>query len=64
MRFFGMELWTILDGSLVALGIVSTIYGMKRYLITTKYERRLERRLDHLLILEMKSATTEDSFRK
>ncbi|MGC8906079.1 MAG: DUF202 domain-containing protein [Desulfomonilaceae bacterium] len=45
MRYFGVGLWTILDCSLVAVGIGSTVFGVKNYLVTWKYERVFQERV-------------------
>lgn len=52
VRYFGFGYWTILDGSLVVLGTVSTVYGLKSFLTSMKYGRQFERLLGHLLTTE------------
>ena len=51
IRYFGFGLWTVLDGGLIASGIIATLFGIKGYLVTMKYERRYSKKLvNHLTV--------------
>lgn len=45
MRYFGLGIWTILDGGLVAGGIAAAVFGIIGYMATAKYETRYSKRL-------------------
>ncbi len=59
IRYFGLGLWTLLDGSLVALGAVVTLFGLRSYIVTRSRERTLSPSIDRLISAPPVSAGTE-----
>ena len=49
MRFFGLGPWTFLDGTLVVLGIAATLFGLKGFVMTTRYARKFSDSLPQLV---------------
>jgi uncharacterized membrane protein YidH (DUF202 family) len=49
MRYFGLGMWTIVDGSLVVLGAASSIFGIRNYMVTRNYERIFQDKLSRLI---------------
>jgi len=52
MCAFGFGPWTLLYGTLIVLGAISTVYGLKRFAATSVFERRFSRKLKDFLSLE------------
>jgi len=61
IRYFGFGPWTLLDGTLVVLGALSSIYGTKRFITTIKYERRFSKRLHRFLTMELEELQTDQT---
>jgi len=51
MRYFGVGPWTILDGSLIIMGISSALFGIKGFIITRKYEKMLAGKLEGFMTM-------------
>lgn len=49
VRYFGFGYWTLLDGMLIVVGAIATIFGVTRFAVTRKQQRRFDRKLAHLL---------------
>jgi uncharacterized membrane protein YidH (DUF202 family) len=49
-RYFGFGYWTLLDGSLMLVGTVATIYGLKWFVRTLRNGRKFQHQLEQLLI--------------
>ena len=43
MRYFGLGIWTILDGSLITAGVTAALVGIKGYATTVRYENTIQR---------------------
>ena len=49
VRYFGLGLWTLLDGSIVVAGIVATSFGVRGYLVTRSYERMFSGKISGII---------------
>lgn len=49
IRYFGLGIWTLLDGSLVTMGVVAALFGTKGYLKTRTYERMFSAKVSAII---------------
>jgi len=49
IRYFGLGLWTILDGTFVVLGVAATLFGVKGYLVTRNHERMFSGKISSII---------------
>ncbi len=49
IRFFGLGLWTFLDGGLVVIGIAVTVFAVRSYIVTRTKESKLNRAISDII---------------